>query len=179
MHLHAAFASCVCGAGPVPYALARGHCLCPSQVCPYDASHDGPIEELPDDVCDMAGFGEAGLLTLLRRRLVEKLAIYTYVGDIVVSVNPHMRLLEMVAIAEYPRQKAYEAGKDASVYATAQFAYWRQRDAQNKPRNQSVIALGESGAGKTVQFDICHVAWHTRHFANAFTPTRAQWWVVW
>ena len=56
-------------------------------VCPYDPSHDCEAKDLVDDVCAIKAFGEAALLKVMRRRLVEKLSIYTYVGDIVLCMN--------------------------------------------------------------------------------------------
>lgn len=61
-------------------------------------------------MCAIQAFGEAALLKTMRRRLVEKLSIYTYVGDIVMCLNPYMFLPEMVDIAEYPSQTVYKLG---------------------------------------------------------------------
>ena len=98
----------------------------------------------------MKGFGEAALLLVMRRRLIEKLSIYTYVGDIVLCLNPYMFLPEMVDIAEYPNQKNYKLGEEPNAYASAHFAYWGQLTPEGEERNQSCIVSGESGAGKTV-----------------------------
>ena len=80
-----------------------------AHVCPYDDSHDAA--EVPADVCAIAGFGEGSLLLTMKRRLVEKLSIYTYVGDIVMCLNPYMYLPEMVSIAEYPNQTVRRSGR--------------------------------------------------------------------
>eukprot|EP00941_MAST-03F_sp_MAST-3F-sp1_P004262 g4262.t1 len=119
-------------------------------VCPWDESHDCPTEDIVDDVCLVTAFSEGALLKTMKRRLIEKLDIYTYVGDIVLCLNPYMYLPEMVDIAEYPNQKIYKIGKGPSSYASAHFAYWNSRDKLQKKRNQSCIVSGESGAGKTV-----------------------------
>eukprot|EP00941_MAST-03F_sp_MAST-3F-sp1_P003900 g3900.t1 len=117
----------------------------------YDESHDCPSEELPDDVCAITGFGEASLLKIMRRRFVETLNIYTYVGDIVLCLNPYMLLPEMVHIEEYPNQKDYVLGVEPNTYATAYFAYHGQyAKGRDVKKNQSCIVSGESGAGKTV-----------------------------
>ena len=127
------------------------HCPIGMQVCPYDDVHDGPVDDLPDDVVAIPAFGEASLLKFMRRRLVEKLSIYTYVGDIILCMNPYMGLPEMVDIAEYPNQKDYKLGEEPHAYASAYIAYWGQMDKNAQPyRNQSCIVSGESGAGKTV-----------------------------
>ena len=73
-----------------------------NEVCQYDKSHDA--EEIPDDVCAVKGFGEAALLKTMRRRLVEKLSIYTYVGDVILCLNPYMKIPAMVDIANPPKQ---------------------------------------------------------------------------
>ena len=128
-----------------------------SSLRPWDATHE---QDFPDDVTRITAFSEASLLLAIRRRF-ENLQIYTYVGDIVISVNPYMRLPEVVRINKPPQQ--YGLGRDPNAYATAFFAYWGQMrtssaggaavprtpDAGNTPLRQSCIVSGESGAGKT------------------------------
>eukprot|EP00941_MAST-03F_sp_MAST-3F-sp1_P003995 g3995.t1 len=120
------------------------------ETCAYDESHDA--DHLPTDVCKIKGFGEASLLKCMRRRLIEQLSIYTYVGDIVLCLNPYMYLPRMVGIDEFPNVKEYKLGGEPNAYASAHFAYWGQRTPapSQTNRNQSVIVSGESGAGKTV-----------------------------
>eukprot|EP00940_MAST-03C_sp_MAST-3C-sp2_P001669 g1669.t1 len=125
-----------------------------TETCVYDPSHDGP--DIPDDVVAIQGFGEAAMLKVMRRRISEKLNIFTYVGDVVLALNPYMYIPAMINIAEPPNVKKYELGKDPNSYATAHFAYWglRDPDAYNPVGapsiNQSCPVSGESGAGKTV-----------------------------
>jgi len=94
----------------------------PSETCVYDQSHDGP--DIPDDVVSVQGFGEAAILKVMRRRISEKLNIYTYVGDVVLCLNPYMYIPAMVEIAEPPAQKNYKLGSNPTVYASAHFSYW-------------------------------------------------------
>lgn len=125
-----------------------------TETCVYDMSHDEEI--IPDDVVSIQGFGEAAMLKVMRRRISERFNIFTYVGNVVLCLNPYMYIPDMVRIAEPPHVKQYEYGKDPHVYATAHFAYWGLRDPDNfnalhaKSRNQSCPVSGESGAGKTV-----------------------------
>lgn len=125
----------------------------PPLICSYDPQHDGPIEELPEDVSEISGFGEAALLVCMKRTLIEKLSIYTYVADIVLCINPYMYIPSMVDIAEPPMVVKYTLGTNPCSYATAHFAYWNQFDPDTYPSeelNQSCVVSGESGAGKTV-----------------------------
>ena len=55
-------------------------------------------------MCAVKGFGEAALLKTMRRRLVEKLSIYTYVGDVILCLNPYMRIPAMVDIENPAKQ---------------------------------------------------------------------------
>jgi hypothetical protein len=100
----------------------------PPLVCSYDPQHDGPIEDLPEDVSEINGFGEAALLVCMKRTLIEKLSIYTYVADIVLCINPYMYIPAMVDIAEPPHVVNYKLGTNPTSYATAHFAYWNQFD---------------------------------------------------
>ena len=114
---------------------------------PWDASHDA--EDVAEDVTTINGFGEASLLICMKRRLLEKFNIYTYVSDIVLCLNPYMGLPEMTEIMEYPDQKEYKLGTEPTVYATAHIAYHGAINPTADPRNQSCVVSGESGAGKT------------------------------
>jgi len=122
-----------------------------SSIRAWDAVHE---QEFPDDVTRISAFNEASLLIAIRRRF-ENLHTYTYVGDIIISVNPYMPLPEAIRIQSPPQD--YGLGENPNVYATAFFAYWAQLDPGSHgtpevgtgPLRQSCIVSGESGAGKT------------------------------
>jgi hypothetical protein len=78
-----------------------------NDTCPFDAQHESA--KLPDDVTQIHGFGEGALLTVIRRRFLEFLEIHTYVGDILIVVNPYMFMTKVVHI-ETPA-KAYQVGE--------------------------------------------------------------------
>ena len=61
------------------------------------------------------GFGEAALLKTMKRRMVERLSYFTYVGDIVLVLNPYMGLPEHCIIKEYPNQVQYKLGENPNV----------------------------------------------------------------
>ena len=56
-----------------------------ASLCDVDASHD---EDL-GDAAEMNSLHEGPLLHLLRRRLEERRAIYTWAGAVLISVNPY------------------------------------------------------------------------------------------
>ena len=67
-----------------------------AETSPYDPTHDTRTGDAfgsythptPDDVVNINGFGDAALLLTLRRRMIDELKIYTYVGDIIIALNP-------------------------------------------------------------------------------------------
>jgi myosin-1 len=77
----------------------------------------------------------------------EKDIIYTYIGDVVVSVNPYKQLniYSDDYVNEYRGKYKYE--RAPHIYALANDAY---RFMLQNLHNQCVIISGESGAGKTV-----------------------------
>eukprot|EP01127_Copromyxa_protea_P015968 TRINITY_DN4681_c0_g1_i3.p1 TRINITY_DN4681_c0_g1~~TRINITY_DN4681_c0_g1_i3.p1 ORF type:complete len:1023 (+),score=237.78 TRINITY_DN4681_c0_g1_i3:34-3069(+) len=72
--------------------------------------------------------------------------IYTYIGDVVISVNPYkdVKNTSPATIEDYKGRYKYE--RPPHVYALANDAY---SDMLRNCQNQCVIISGESGAGKT------------------------------
>eukprot|EP01035_Chromulina_nebulosa_P019870 gene19870-25822_t len=101
------------------------------------------IDDNVENLVDLDELSEGAILHHIRKRFKKKL-IYTYVGSILVAVNPFEKLSiytkdEMnratAAIYPYPH-----------VYVTAATAF---KQLQTNNKNQSVLISGESGAGKT------------------------------
>ena len=121
------------------------------QLCEFDQSH---LLDL-NDLCDMKNLHQGPLLHILRRRWLQDL-IYTYAGDILISINPYK-----VISALYENPLSYYDPKEDShtkqpphVYAIANSALKKLSSTQsdNIFQNQSVIISGESGAGKSSLF---------------------------
>ncbi|XP_077448132.1 unconventional myosin-Ic-like [Stigmatopora argus] len=88
---------------------------------------------------------EAAFIENLRRRFRENL-VYTYVGSVLVSVNPYKEL----EIYTKPQMERYRGVSfyeiSPHIYALADNAY---RAVRTTSRDQCVLISGESGAGKT------------------------------
>ncbi|XP_022192264.2 unconventional myosin IC isoform X3 [Nilaparvata lugens] len=88
---------------------------------------------------------EKAFVENLQRRFKENL-IYTYIGQVLVSVNPYRNLpiYGEDAIAEYENTHIFEA--PPHVYAITDAAY---RSLLEEHREQCILISGESGSGKT------------------------------
>lgn len=101
------------------------------------------------DYEDMIKMNELTAESILRNLSVRyaKNKIYTFIGDIVVSVNPYKSLPDLYTSAIM--NQYYHKGKQPlppHVFSVAAAAF---ENMVEKGLNQSILATGESGAGKT------------------------------
>lgn len=97
------------------------------------------------DMCLLQPVNENTFLENLSSRF-KHAQIYTYIGNVVVSINPYRKLPIYTpdTISEYRSRNIYEL--PPHIYAIADAAYRSMRDHN---LDQCVIISGESGAGKT------------------------------
>ncbi|XP_067832539.1 unconventional myosin-Ib-like [Heptranchias perlo] len=88
---------------------------------------------------------DESLLSNLKKRY-NKNEIYTYIGSVVISINPYKMLpiYNQEKISEYRNSNLYELSPH--IYAIADEAYRSLRD---RDKDQCVLITGESGSGKT------------------------------
>ena len=97
------------------------------------------------DMCELEEFSEQNMLSNLRARFSNK-DIYTYVGSILISINPYY----FYSIYN-PKYGSMYQGRELGalpphIFAIADSSYHTMLEER---QNQSVIISGESGAGKT------------------------------
>ncbi|KAK6013637.1 myosin head [Ostertagia ostertagi] len=116
------------------------------------ASYDEvfPAEDDPkktvDDNCALMYLNEGTLLNNCRQRYVKK-QIYTYVANILISINPYEEIDGLYSIDTIKKYRGKSLGQmPPHVYAVADKAY---REMRRNKESQSIIVSGESGAGKT------------------------------
>ncbi|XP_069762513.1 unconventional myosin-Ib-like isoform X2 [Narcine bancroftii] len=98
-----------------------------------------------DDMVLLEPLTDESLLTNLKERF-NKNEIYTYIGNVVISINPYKMLpiYGQTKINEYRNANFYELSPH--IYAIADEAYRSLRD---RNKDQCVLITGESGSGKT------------------------------
>ncbi|KAI6240417.1 Myosin head [Aphelenchoides fujianensis] len=99
-----------------------------------------------DDNCNLMFLNEGTLLHNIRARYEQK-KIYTYVGNILVSVNPYEPLPALYAAPNIREYRGRSLGVlPPHIFAVADKAF---RDMRRTGASQSIVVSGESGAGKT------------------------------
>jgi myosin V len=115
-------------------------------LCEFDATHDKDL----DDLCLLNNLHEGPLIHILRRRWLQD-RIYTYAGDILISINPYKLIPGLYDDPLSYYHTSTDVKRNPHVFAVANEALRKLAATQNNDKivNQSVIISGESGAGKT------------------------------
>ncbi|XP_075422006.1 unconventional myosin-XV isoform X2 [Ascaphus truei] len=97
------------------------------------------------DMTQLEDLQEASVLGNLRKRFDREM-IYTYIGSILLSVNPY-RMLNIYGTDHVLQYEGKALGENPPhLFAIANIAYTKMMDAKH---NQCIIISGESGSGKT------------------------------
>uniref|UniRef100_A0A8C2K773 Uncharacterized protein n=1 Tax=Cyprinus carpio TaxID=7962 RepID=A0A8C2K773_CYPCA len=101
-------------------------------------------EKLPEDLASLSELDEKSLLEVLTGRFTQNL-IYTYIGDILVAINPFKYL------SIYEKEVSVSLKSlPPHIFAVADRAYQSMLGRlATGPKNQCIVISGESGAGKT------------------------------
>ncbi|XP_064013261.1 unconventional myosin-IXa isoform X2 [Pogoniulus pusillus] len=98
-----------------------------------------------DDLCSLPDLSEKTLLENLRNRFKQE-KIYTYVGSILIVINP-FKFLPIYNPKYVKMYDNHQLGKlEPHIYAVADVAYHAMLQ---RRRNQCIVISGESGSGKT------------------------------
>ncbi|XP_069480762.1 unconventional myosin-IXa isoform X2 [Ambystoma mexicanum] len=98
-----------------------------------------------DDLCSLPDLNEKTLLENLRHRFKQE-KIYTYVGSILIVINP-FKFLPIYNPKYVKMYDNHQLGKlEPHIYAVADVAYHAMLQ---RRRNQCIVISGESGSGKT------------------------------
>ena len=106
-----------------------------------------PAEDVPDH-CQLMYLSQPTLLENTKVRFMKDL-IYTYVGDILVAVNPFKRIDTLYGsdvMDQCKGKKLFNAACGPHTYMISEKAYVTMK---KKKHNQCIVVSGESGAGKT------------------------------
>uniref|UniRef100_A0A8C3Y0A3 Myosin IXA n=1 Tax=Catharus ustulatus TaxID=91951 RepID=A0A8C3Y0A3_CATUS len=104
-----------------------------------------PQQKDYDDLCGLPDLNEKTLLENLRNRFKQE-KIYTYVGSILIVINP-FKFLPIYNPKYVKMYDNHQLGKlEPHIYAVADVAYHAMLQ---KKKNQCIVISGESGSGKT------------------------------
>jgi len=115
-----------------------------------------------DDLATLSELEELSLLQEIHARYNQD-KIYTYIGDILIAVNPYRRLpIYGQEKWQLYREVSVRSSLPPHIYAVSDSAYQNLR---NNQVNQCCVVSGESGAGKTesTKLLIEHIAQLCRH----------------
>ena len=121
----------------------------PTPLSNYDLVTPGSLEQICPNLVDLESYSEGIILHHIKTRFKENI-IYTFVGNILVAVNPYKNLdiygqSVMDDIYTQLRKAGTIGNLQPHVYTIAAIALNGMRD-ENK--DQCVLISGESGAGK-------------------------------
>ncbi|XP_066134069.1 unconventional myosin-IXa isoform X2 [Saccopteryx bilineata] len=104
-----------------------------------------PPQKEFDDLCSLPDLNEKTLLENLRNRFKHE-KIYTYVGSILIVINP-FKFLPIYNPKYVKMYDNHQLGKlEPHIYAVADVAYHTMLQ---RKKNQCIVISGESGSGKT------------------------------
>ncbi|XP_050970103.1 unconventional myosin-IXAa isoform X5 [Labeo rohita] len=104
-----------------------------------------PLPKDFDDLCNLPNLNEKTLLDNLRSRFKQE-KIYTYVGSILIVINP-FKFLPIYNPKYVKMYDNHQLGKlEPHIYAVADVAYHAMLQSK---QNQCIVISGESGSGKT------------------------------
>ncbi|CAH1130298.1 unnamed protein product [Ceutorhynchus assimilis] len=110
---------------------------------------DGKFERIvEEDLVDLPRVSEKMILSLLEERFKRK-QFYTFVGDILLSINPNERL--EIFGTQYHQKYMQKSRSDNAphIYAIADAAY---QNALHHKIPQQIVLTGESASGKTTNY---------------------------
>ncbi|XP_078056064.1 unconventional myosin-IXAa isoform X2 [Mustelus asterias] len=104
-----------------------------------------PPQKNYNDLCNLPDLNEKALLDNLRNRFKQE-KIYTYVGTILIAINP-FKFLPIYNPKYVKMYDNHHLGKlEPHIYAIADVAYHAMLQ---RKKNQCIVISGESGSGKT------------------------------
>ncbi|KAM9693550.1 unconventional myosin-XV [Trichechus inunguis] len=118
------------------------HSIC---SVPFLRSHEQRGEDGVEDMTQLEDLQEATVLSNIKTRF-ERNYIYTYIGSILVAVNPY-QMLGIYGPEQVQQYNGRALGENPPhLFAIANLAFTKMLDAR---QNQCIIISGESGSGKT------------------------------